>query len=98
MSNPVDGDPKVDARALEIVKIIDEIDGDMVKNLDLEISKKLRISLAKATAELDSGTITKLQQSIGGHIGATKNQGPRIKELERRMDTVWKSLTEDSGC
>jgi|AntRauTorcE11897_2_1112592.scaffolds.fasta_scaffold20323_1 hypothetical protein len=96
MSDAVNGDPKVDARAIEIGKTIEELDFVMCKNLDLEVAKKIRLQMVKAIAELDSAMMTKVEQKLGGHIGGTKGQGSRIKTLEDKMVQVWKALSGDS--
>ncbi len=71
------GNPAVDIKAKKLLTELRSVNEKYCRNLTHDAAKDLLNAAQLAVANLTNATITKLQQSIGGHIGATKMRQPR---------------------
>ena len=75
MSRSVVGDELCDVQALEMCDLINNtVTAKFCRNISITVAKKLVKSLGVAGIEIQDYLITRLQQSIGGHIGASKKR------------------------
>lgn len=70
MSEPVNGDPQKDAQMKAALVEVDKVfSDDMLRNADLATIKNVIAIMGARYNSAILFAITRLQQSIGGHIG-----------------------------
>ena len=75
MSKSVNGDPEIDAKLDGLnTLVLNLISSKNLRNIDIKLARKLAKTMKKSAAELDDYVMIRLEQKLGGHIGATKNR------------------------
>lgn len=75
MSKPVNGDPEIDAKLDGLNSLINDlINSKNLRNIDIKLARRLAKTMKKSSAELDDYVMVRMEQKLGGHIGATKKK------------------------
>jgi len=75
MSKSVNGDPEIDAKLNGLNDLINIlINSKNLKNIDIKLARRLAKTMKKSAAELDDYVMVRMEQKLGGHIGATKKK------------------------
>lgn len=86
MSKPVYGDINIDKKMDDLnSEICDAINVTSLRNIDIKIARKLAKTMKIAAAELDDYIIIRMEQKLGGHIGATKKKTKGLTDSGKKL-------------
>ena len=74
MSEPVPGNPKVDAECKELLEKVRQFTGKVAKNLDFKLCGELAQQFMRAAGVATRYQSINMAKKLGGHIGASRSQ------------------------
>lgn len=75
MSKPVNGDPEIDAKLNSLNHLVNNLlSPKNLRNIDIKLARRLAKTMKRSAAELDDYVMVRMEQKLGGHIGATKKK------------------------